>query len=257
MTRRLIINWQHEESRRILPVAELLVDATESSFEFGYIEGVRAARKLGFQPFVAFPEIDRRYVSDDLFPFFRNRILPTTRPDYLEYVEALGLTLDTANAVDLLGRSAGRRHTDRIETVLAAEKDATTGGYLAHFLVRGVRYVPGAEAVVLELQVGTKLDVAFDVTNPVKPLARHLCFKGKPIGFVSDYLLPDLQALDAASAKPSFTVVRVNPEPVPAHHRVLVRVDAEWPLGFQPFSGTEFRPVTPVEQQVRASLAPA
>lgn len=121
-SRRLIVSWQCEATRAILPVAELVVtgEGKGERFEFGYLEGVRAAIEKGFQPFLAFPHLDRRYAGTELFPFFQNRVLPTTRPDYFEYVAALGLSPETANVVELLGRSEGRRQTDRIETVLAA-----------------------------------------------------------------------------------------------------------------------------------------
>lgn len=248
MTRRLIITWQDGDSRQHIPVAELVVTTTDKGvrYEFGYVEDVLRARKLSFQPFAAFPEIDRRYTSSELFPFFRNRVMPTTRPDYLDYVTALGLSIDTANAVDLLGRSQGRRHTDRIETVLAAERDAA-GAYVTHFLARGVRHVQGAEEVVGELQPGRALEAVLEATNERNPRARQLQFQGKPVGYLSDYLVSDIDVLEAASASPSFTVVRVNPSPAPSHHRLLVRLNAAWPAGFEPFAAPAFRPVARVE----------
>lgn len=81
-SRRLILNWRHEPSGAIMPVAELLSarPPEEPRFEFGYIEGVRRALAVGFQPFLAFPHLHRRYTGSQLFPFFRNRVLPTTHP---------------------------------------------------------------------------------------------------------------------------------------------------------------------------------
>lgn len=253
MTRRLILNWQQDGTPDIVPVAELLLNEVdgEPRYEFGYIEGVHRAQDLGFQPFAAFPEIARRYVSRDLFPFFRNRVMPATRPDYLEYVTALGLTPDTASAVDLLGRSEGRRHTDHIETILAAERSADGSRYLTHFLVRGVRHVPGAEDVIRDVAGETELSAVLEPTNPKNPRARLLQISGMSLGYVPDYLLDDLDALDAASAGTRFTVVRVNPSPAPAHHRLVVRVDASWPSGFAPFSGGQFQPITPQASAIR------
>ncbi len=242
-SRRLIVNWQCEVTRAILPVAEL-VETTEGGregFEFGYLEGVREAMKKGFQAFLAFPELDRRYASATLFPFFKNRILPTTRPDYLDYVTALGLSADTANVVELLGRSEGRRQTDRIETVLAAQRNPTTGAYVTHFLARGVRHVAGAEAAILDLSVGDVLTVALDATNPKNPRARLLGSGGASIGFVPEYLLSDVERLDLGEIPPTFTVERINPAPHPAHHRLLVRLDAPWPDGFEPFQAPQFQ----------------
>jgi hypothetical protein len=242
--RRLILNWRHEPSGAIMPVAELLSTRPpeESRYEFGYIEGVRRAIVLGFQPFLAFPHLHRRYTGAQLFPFFRNRVLPTTRPDYVDYVEALGLSVETADVVDLLGRSEGRRRTDRIEVVLAAERDPTTGRYVTRFLLRGVRHVVDAESVISRIHAGSELEAVLEPTNSRNPRARQLRFEGEVIGHVADYLLVDLDALEATDATPRFIVERVNPPPHPAHHRVLVQVDAPWPQGFEPFDDPMFQP---------------
>jgi hypothetical protein len=241
--RRLIVNWQNETTRELMPVAELVATKTNEGerFEFGYLEGVRAALQQGFQPFLAFPHIDRRYAGSALFPFFQNRVLPTTRPDYLEYVAALGLDRETANVVDLLGRSEGRRHTDRIETVLAAQRDPESGRYVTRFLARGVRHVPGAEGAILRLKEGDVLTAILDPANPKNPRARELRFEDEVIGFVPNYLLPDVDALDSGEAGPTFTVERINPPPHPTHHRILVRLDAQWPEGFEPFQAEPFQ----------------
>jgi hypothetical protein len=244
--RRLIVNWQDEASRSILPVGELIERSADAggatSFEFGYLEGVRGALKKGFQPFASFPELARRYESSSLFPFFQNRVLPTTRPDYPSYVEALGLRGKSVSVVELLGRSEGRRQTDCVETVLAARPNPETGGYLTHFLVRAVRHIPGAEDAAAKLRVGDVLSIRIDHTNPVNARARLLSDRGADVGFVPDYLLEDMEALDRQALAATFTVERVNPSPHPPQHRLLVRVDAPWPLGFEPFRDGPFAP---------------
>jgi hypothetical protein len=118
--RRLIVNWRHVPSYAIMPVAELVSTRPpdEPRYEFGYLEGVRRALELVFVPFVAFPHLDRRYTGPQLFPFFRNRAMPSTRPDYVHHVESLGLSPQTTDVIDLLGRSEGRHLSDRLETVL-------------------------------------------------------------------------------------------------------------------------------------------
>lgn len=249
--RRLIVNWQCETTRAILPVAEL-IEGNETDgdrFEFGYLEGVRDAMTKGFQAFLAFPDLDRRYASATLFPFFQNRVLPTTRPDYLDYVTALGLSVETANVVELLGRSEGRRQTDRIETVLAAQRDPVTGGYVTRFLARGVRHLDGAEAAILKLEAGSGLTAMLDSENPVNPRARLLRVGEQSVGFVPDYLLADMEVLDHGEALPTFTVERINLAPHPTHHRLLVRLDAPWPENFEPFQAPPFQRYRPEKDE--------
>jgi hypothetical protein len=155
-SRRLIVNWRHEPTCVFTPVAELVsvISPEPKGYEFGYIEGVRGALSRGFAPFLSFPHLDRRYWGTELFPFFRNRIMRRTRPDYAAYVEALGLSVQTANPIDLLGRSEGRRQTDPFETVLAAERDPKDGRYVTRFPVRAVWKFAEAEAVRGRLEVG-------------------------------------------------------------------------------------------------------
>jgi hypothetical protein len=242
--RRLIVNWRHEQSHAIMPVAELVSTRPpdEPRYEFGYLEGVRRAIALGFEPFLAFPHLHRRYSGSQLFPFFRSRVMPSTRPDYVSHVEALGLSVQSADVVDLLGRSEGRRLTDRLETVLAATRDPRTSRYVTRFLLRGVRHVPGSEAAIEALWAGSELEATPEPDNPRNPKARQLRREGTVVGYVADYLLPDLDALDAAGAEPRFVVERINPPPHATRHRMLVRVDAAWPLGFEPFGDPAFAP---------------
>jgi hypothetical protein len=90
--RRLIVTWKSDASTGILPVAELIIRVVGPRYRFGYLEGAREAQRYGYQPFLAFPNLEARYESETLFSFFANRVLPSTRPDYLESLNAVGLT---------------------------------------------------------------------------------------------------------------------------------------------------------------------
>ena len=56
------------------------------------------------EPFVAFPHLHRRYAGAQLFPFFRNRVMPSTRPDYVHHVESLGLSVQTNDVIEFHAR---------------------------------------------------------------------------------------------------------------------------------------------------------
>lgn len=107
--RRLIVQWQDPDLRSWIPIAEVLTFGGRdgSRFELGYIAAILDARKLGFQPFLAFPELDRRYGSDTLFPFLQNWVFRTSQPDYLEDVPALGPMRECAKAGDPRGKRKG------------------------------------------------------------------------------------------------------------------------------------------------------
>lgn len=232
--RRLIVTWKNDASRGILPVADLIIRGGEPRYSFRYVEGVREALRCGFQPFLAFPRLDVRYESEALFPFFANRILPTTRPDYLEALTAVGLDVQGASVAEVLGRTSGPRATDRIETILVPVPDAR-GRYRTHFLLRGVNHAPGAESIIATLVPNEVLPLVKETSNPYNPRARQLRAHGHRLGYVPDYLVNDLDALEKAGVEPIAFGERVNPPPQPAHYRLLCRIECDWPAGFVPF----------------------
>lgn len=227
-----------------MPVAELRVHGPDGPYELGYLEGVRAALEIGFHAFPSFPDLEARYEAKELFAFFQNRVMPRSRPDFPTYAAALGL--DPAeggfDVAELLGRGRGLRETDRIETVLVPRQDPAHGRYVTHFLVRAVRHVESAEAVASELEAGDRLRPQIDADNPVNPRARKLVADSGVVGYLPDYLVDELDALELAGSEPSLVVERVNPPPMPAHHRVLVRLEADWPEGHRPLNAPPFRP---------------
>jgi len=232
--RRLIVTWKNDASTGILPVAELIIRAVAPRYSFRYVDGVREALRCGFQPFLAFPKLEARYESEALFPFFANRVLPTTRPDYLESLTAVGLVLQDVSVAEVLGRTSGRRATDRIETILVPIPNAR-GRYTTHFLLRGVSHAPGAEQIIATLAPDELLVLVKDTSNEYNPRARRLQARGHQVGYVPDYLVNDLDALESAGVVPTVFGERVNLPPQPAHYRLLCRIDCEWPAGFVPF----------------------
>jgi hypothetical protein len=239
--RRLIITWKNDASKAILPVAELIIQVAEPHYRFGYLEGAREALRSGFQPFLAFPNFEARYESKNLFPFFANRVLPATRPDYLESLTAIGLDVRDASVAEVLGRTNGRRATDRIETILVPIPDAL-GRYRTHFFLRGVRHSPGAEALIAQLAPDELLTLVADTSNAYNPRARRVQARGHQLGYVPDYLVDDLDALEGAGVVPKVFGEQANLPPHPAHDRLLCRIDCEWPLGFVPFRDSRLAP---------------
>lgn len=256
--RTLFVTWFEPNRRSIIPVARLVHHGGRegAAYEFRYIRGALEATERGFQPFIAFPELDRIYRSTSLFPFFANRVMPTTRPDYREYIEVLGLDPAEADSIAILGRSGGKRETDRIEVVPMPTRDET-GGYTTHFLLRGVRYIPGAEERIAGLTPGERLFWMLDAQNEANPSAVALRSADKHLlGYIPDYLITDIATLIARQVPMNVFTERVNPPPAPLHYRVLCRLEARWPDGFVPFQGERFQPIeafsAPVAQAGRA-----
>jgi hypothetical protein len=60
---------------------------------------------------VHFPELDREYRSNEIFPIFANRVMSPRRSDFGSFLERLDLGPD-ATPFEILARSAGSRATD-------------------------------------------------------------------------------------------------------------------------------------------------
>lgn len=234
----LYVAWQDPESRRILPVARVIVDA-HGGYEFAYIQAFYEAQRCGFLPLVSFPDKDRVYRSRELLPLLKNRLMQPRRPDYGEYLEELALDPASAEPFTILGRSGGQRVTDKLE--LFAPPTATADGRLHTIVfVRGVRHVPKAEEVIAQLRRGVRLQAVAELDNAYNPKALKLCHEGDFLGYLPDYLVTELECTPEAL---DVSVYKMNPPPVGVHHRLLVEVTIPTtkPL---PFSGSKYAPLS-------------
>jgi hypothetical protein len=239
----LFVNWQDEESRRIFPVARLLTLQGGDGYEFAYIAGAKNAEQVGFAPFQAFPDLLHVYVAKDLPAFFKNRLLQPGRPDYPRYLQELGLEAADATPVEILARSGGRRITDPLE--IFAELVPVAGRYEAHFFVRGIRHLEGAEQAALQLQPGERLGLKHEPTNAFNTNA-HLviCHDGRAVGYVPDYLVDDLKDLAQNDETLRVEVARVNGPPAPSQQRLLCKLSISGSARL-PHRGPRFEPLSP------------
>ncbi len=238
----LYLAWRQPD-HRWWPVGQLTRQGTE--YVFCYTKGALSAEKAGFRPLLSFPDRDDVYVSAELFPLFANRLLPTTRPGYGDFVQWLDLGPDTSDVMVLLARSGGRRATDMFEVFAAPEPDVD-GRYRTAFFVHGLRHRP-PEALerALRLARGEHLLLKPEPGNVADPAALQvLTGEGTHLGFVPRYLCDDLRRLHTACGDDvQVSVRRVNPPPTPLQFRVLCGIESCWPAGFRPFSIPDFEPL--------------
>jgi hypothetical protein len=223
--RRFLVVWQRPD-RTFVPVGQLDVrrdeqDVAHSSFR--YLP--RAAAETDFQPFLAFPDVDQVYERNGaLFPFFANRVMSPRRPDFAQYVTALGLASDEADPLEILARSGGERATDTIHVVPFPERDGNVEW--RHFLVSGVRHQPGAQERIARLAEGDQLHLRAEPDNKKNRQAMLLDVeRDQPVGWLPDYLLPEFHAHLDAGHTPAVYVVKANGPEVPWHLRLLCRLE--------------------------------
>ena len=237
---RLFVAWQDPDSRRFHPVA--LLDRSGERYRFRYLK--QAEGLTGFEPFVSFPNLHQTFESEQLFPLFENRLMSTRRPDYPRFLEDLGLE-PGAHPFDVLSRS-GRRFTDSVDLFADPAIETDTGELTAWFFVRGIRHVQGAEAALEELRSGAELRIVPERDNEVSDQAILVSAANqRRIGWVPDYLVSAIHRLWSGSGSQSVRVIaeRLNPPTTPLRARVLCRLQATAPAGFQPFDDPQFMPL--------------
>jgi len=243
----LFVSWRSPQTRSVHSVGRLIYRDDLGLYEFVYIHRALEAGREGVLPFLEFPEIGGLYLSQELFPLFANRVLPTNRPDFGEYTGALGLSADTANPMLILARTGGRRETDQIEMFPLPLPDKDTGAYVTHCLLRGVRYMqPAVEGRISRLQHNEPLFLLWDMQNDVDPAAiavrtQDFAF----LGYLPAYLNRDLWQLRNSCPSCRVIVERVNLPPAAVHHRLLCRIEGSWPPGFIPIARDDYRPLHP------------
>ena len=226
------------------PIGRLEFD--HGTYRFVYTKGARTA--AGFTPFSGMEDLGEIYESDELFPVFANRLLPKSRPEYDAYLQWSGF--DPANPPDpiaVLGVTEGIRRTDMIEVFPCPVPDEQ-GCYLSKFFLHGLRYMPeAAKARVLALRPDEPLSPMWDACNIADPQAvalRTVNGDRLMLGYVPRYLAHDVWRL-FQGCDPDFIKVfvhRVN-QAAPLQQRLLCRMQACWPEGFEPCRGEEFQPI--------------
>lgn len=241
----LYLAWQDKgKSRRWFPIGRLDADLYEPLFKFGYVKGAeRAHEEAGFEPLDAFPDFHKRYISSDLFPLFKNRVMNEGRDEFKDYLNQLGLDKSKADPISILEVSGGTRRTDNLEVFPKISKNKK-GEFSTRFFLRGWRHVNNySKEQVQNLDPGQPLGVSIELNNPETGLAVQLLTQDYcMVGWTPRYLVSDiLQCISEDPMKIQATVVRVNPAPAPSQERVLIQLQGQWPENYEPMSGSDFK----------------
>jgi hypothetical protein len=229
--------WRDTSPGLIAPVAVL--DYDDVGYRFEYLRNVDQIPD--FRPFLGFPDLQRVYEAQRLWPFFALRIMDRKRPDYRDYLARLGLPGD-ASPLDVLSRSGGEQKGDSV--YLAEEPQIAEDGQTeATFLVRGVshatREYSSADSAV-QLRPGDRLMMIPDRENPVNSEAILLASEaGAPVGWVPDLLIRYARAVHSGGVR-HVTVVRNNGPESPWHLRLLVRLVGRVSPSLHVFSGDQW-----------------
>ncbi|MGB3650341.1 MAG: HIRAN domain-containing protein [Rivularia sp. (in: cyanobacteria)] len=240
----LFLAWQDPNTREWFPVGRLTYDGEE--YQFVYVKGVESAQaKCGFTGLYSFPDFNKVYKSELIFPLFSNRIMRRSRPDYKNYIERLNIHERDDEPINLLARSGGKKATDTLEVFPCPTKDEN-GLYEIKFFARGLRYFPSDSiGKILKLEKGELLHLKPEPENEYDSNALILHTEDNhKVGYCPRYLNKDFfNLLKDNPNHIKVRVERVNPAPTPLQLRLLCNLTAEWQPGFNPFSGNEYQPI--------------
>lgn len=240
----LFVAWRppsHEQAGW-RPVGRLEHDG--QLYRFWYTQG---AHKQGFRPFSQMEKLDQIFESEELFPLFANRLLSQSRPEYESYLRWSGFEAGSQpDPIVVLGVTEGIRQTDAVEVFPCPVPDAE-GCYFNKFFLHGIRWLPAAAAERIgRLAKDECLKLLPDLQNDhdAQAVAVRTESERMLIGYVPRYLANDVWQL-VQQCDIHFIhlfVDQVNKD-APLQNRLLCRMHACWPDGFQPCSGEDFRPI--------------
>jgi hypothetical protein len=243
----LFVAWQDPNDRRYFPVGRLIrqQEGGAPAYEFAYLQGARCVLPKGFQPFMAFPNLEAVYRGDELFPFFSNRLLSRSRPDFADYVSRLGIDPNAPDDFAILARSGGGRATDSVE-IFPFPSGVEDNTYTTYFCAHSLRHLPPASREwASTLKVGDRLFMMHDCQNPVDPYTLALRTEDRMIvGYLPTYLLEDAWRLAGGCGYIDFEVAQVNLPSAPLNQMLLCKMSSCWPdPTFVPFSSAEYQPI--------------
>lgn len=213
--------WQAPDSRdwHVVGVLTELPD----HYTFAYTAG--ATKSAKFIRFSGMEDLTRQYVSKELFPLFKNRVLSAKRPEYPHFIQWLGLSRDNASPVAILERSGGLRGTDKLQVFKRFEID-NDGCFDYSFFAHGLGYL-SASAVsrVANLSIGERLFLCPDPQNDHDEHALIIRAEtpAEIIGYCPRFLAKSISSLLDQGAECVQVTVAGLSEDAPANYKLLCK----------------------------------
>lgn len=232
------IVWQDDETRLWHPVSKL--SFSNGVYRLNYTKGVIG--KSNFRPFPRMDDFSKVYESGELFPFFANRLIQPSRPEFSKILRWLDSSPEDFNPLDFLGATSGERETDNYRILQTPKKENSK--YSFTFFTSGIRHLPELNrAEIKKLKPLDSLCFSFDEVNTFDSSAIILKTQESNIsvGFCPKYLSRDFKALIMHDHNKSskFLVKKVNLD-APSQYTLLCSFETDWPDGFMPFVSSDY-----------------
>ncbi len=214
--------WQAPDTRDWHVVGKLT--ERDAQYVFNYTKGAIASPT--FLSFSGMKDLSKTYISNDLFPLFRNRVLSPRRPEYPQFINWLGLTAEEALPVNILGRSGGRRETDNLQLFnrLVIQEN---GEFNYSFFAHGLSHLCNCSSErINHLVQGEKLYLCLDCQNEHHEQA-VLIRTSDPkqfVGYCPRYIADDIAYMLKKKTCRVQITVKMLQEDAPQTYRLLCNV---------------------------------
>lgn len=185
----ILVVWKDPIERNRYVIGQIYKNGR---YEFCYGYDIEKAMKKGFDPLIAFNNVNEVYESDILFPAFSSRLPDRRRKDIDKVLKKYGM--EEYDAYRLLKRSGGRLPIDTLEFVDPI-KPEDKGNILRYVYIAGVRHHSFCDKRgcsencinLVHLEKGMKLELKLESENKVDPNAVAIYAEDTKIGFIPRY----------------------------------------------------------------------
>lgn len=233
--RKFYVAWKEPDDKKWYVVGALKYDGEIYTFTY-----TRSSETIkNFKRFAPFEKNTTK--SNELFPFFQNRILNSSRPEYMDLLKWMDMENQCPNQLDILAMTEGKRGTDTIEVFSCPEPKY--GKVLVRFFSHGIAHthIANQDAVNL-VSAPSKLYLMFDFQNQYDNNAISIRSEDPAclLGYIPRYLAPDIRKFFDSQSNISAMLLKVNPQ-APLSYRFLCQIESDCPKDFEPCSGEEFQ----------------
>jgi hypothetical protein len=240
MCNKLILTWKNSKDAIWIPVG--ILEYRDNQYYFKYTDNIKKVKN--FIPFGKMSDLNKTYVSEELFPIFKNRLLSKSRPEYEDFLRWLDIDKSLNHELLELSISRGIRATDELQLYPIPQKNEV-GQYEVLFFAHGVSHINKTHFERLhQLKPNDKLLLLKDVQNEIDPHALVLRTRDKPIellGYCPSFFAQDFSKLMKLNGSKNVHVFvkKLNID-APLQFKLLCKLTTKWPEKFQVFDHENF-----------------
>ena len=208
----LLLIWKEPKTKRRFTVGEL---SKKGQFEFSYGYEYQKALREGFEPLIAFPDSEKIYRHDELFPVFASRLPDPRRKGIDEILKKYGL--QKYDTYELLKRSGAKLPIDNLEFVDPIFNNEESR-IVRSFFVAGTGFLLGCSGEKCEdsaaVSINDELRLEPEPENEHDPFVIKIVNNAtnSALGYLPRYYAEGVSQLISANAQILCRVIEVSKE---------------------------------------------